>query len=89
MLTAVHNYNYNYNMTSQVVEKDVLRNDRDHPFYTGDDNPNLRMLRGVLLAHTVHDKELEYSQGMNDLVSPILVIIQDEVLGFWFVILKV
>eukprot|EP00729_Bicosta_minor_P007449 gene7449-28737_t len=67
----------------KAKKKDVLRNDRDHPFYTGDDNPNLRMLRGVLLAHTVHDKKLEYSQGMNDLVSPILVIIQDEVLGFW------
>ena len=31
----------------RVVEKDVLRNDRDHPFYKGDDNPNLRMLRCV------------------------------------------
>ena len=39
-------------------DKDVVRTDRDLPFFAGDDNPSLLLLRDILLTHTVLDPEL-------------------------------
>ena len=36
----------------------MARTDRDLPFFAGDDNPNLVLLRDILLTHTVLDAEL-------------------------------
>ncbi len=41
-----------------ILDKDVARTDRDHPFFANDDNPNLILLRDILLTHTVLDPEL-------------------------------
>ncbi|KNC98681.1 uncharacterized protein SPPG_06364 [Spizellomyces punctatus DAOM BR117] len=46
-------------------------------------NPNLEMLRNVLVTYTVYNFELGYVQGMNDLLAPILVVMQDETDSFW------
>eukprot|EP00039_Didymoeca_costata_P006271 m.88781 g.88781 ORF g.88781 m.88781 type:complete len:485 (+) comp13188_c0_seq2:357-1811(+) len=72
-----------YRKNRKIIDKDVLRTDRNHPYFTGDDNPNLDTLRNLLLAHTVLDPELGYVQGMNDILSPILATVQDEVKSFW------
>eukprot|EP00039_Didymoeca_costata_P006272 m.88786 g.88786 ORF g.88786 m.88786 type:complete len:189 (+) comp13188_c0_seq3:357-923(+) len=47
-----------YRKNRKIIDKDVLRTDRNHPYFTGDDNPNLDTLRNLLLAHTVLDPEL-------------------------------
>lgn len=39
---------------------------------------NLDMLRSVLLTYTVYSFELGYVQGMNDLLAPILIVMQNE-----------
>ncbi|KAI9145293.1 rab-GTPase-TBC domain-containing protein [Paraphysoderma sedebokerense] len=52
-------------------------------------NPNLIKLRDVLMTYTVYQdergfKDLGYVQGMSDLCSPILVVMEgDEVAAFW------
>jgi hypothetical protein len=28
-----------------IIEKDVVRTDRSHPYFKGDDNPNLRVMK--------------------------------------------
>jgi hypothetical protein len=56
----------------KIIDKDVPRTDRDHPFFAGDDNPNLVALQNILLAHTILDPELGYVQGMNDIAGTIL-----------------
>jgi len=28
-----------------IVEKDVVRTDRSHPYFKGDDNPNLKVMK--------------------------------------------
>jgi hypothetical protein len=47
-------------------------------------NPNLLMLRNILLTYTSSgDFETGYVQGMNDLAAPILETIGKESMSFW------
>ncbi|KAF8092517.1 hypothetical protein N665_0412s0011 [Sinapis alba] len=40
-------------------------------------------LVGILEAYAVYDPEIGYCQGMSDLLSPLIAIIEDDVLAFW------
>jgi len=46
-------------------------------------NPHLRKLREILLTFNQYNDKLGYVQGMTDLLSPIYVILQDEILTFY------
>lgn len=65
------------------IEKDVVRTDRSLPYYAGDDNPNLDRLRDILLTYSFYNFDLGYCQGMSDLLSPILFVMEDESESFW------
>lgn len=65
------------------VDKDVVRTDRMHPFYAEDDNPNVDLLRSILVTYSFYNFDLGYCQGMSDLLSPILYIMKDEAEAFW------
>lgn len=65
-----------------IVEKDVLRTDRANPYYRGDNNPNLPILRRILLNYAVYAKT-GYTQGMSDLLSPLLIELKEEAETFW------
>jgi hypothetical protein len=64
------------------ILKDAVRTDRDLPFYNGDDNMWLGALMDVLITAT-YGSGRAYSQGMSDLLSPILLVMEDEALAFW------
>lgn len=64
------------------VEKDVLRTDRTHDFYAGENNDNLRALQDILVTYTFWNWDLGYVQGMNELLSPILYVMGDEADAF-------
>lgn len=66
-----------------LVEKDVGRTDRNHPFYSGEDNCHLTMLHDVLMTYCMYNFDLGYVQGMSDLLSPLLVVNQNEPDVFW------
>ncbi|XP_050212379.1 uncharacterized protein LOC126663409 [Mercurialis annua] len=66
-----------------LVDKDVVRTDRSHLFYDGDDNPNVNILRDILLTYSFYNFDLGYCQGMSDLLSPILFVMEDESEAFW------
>ncbi|KAL8136088.1 hypothetical protein AgCh_010621 [Apium graveolens] len=66
-----------------LIDKDVVRTDRSLSFYEGDDNPNVNVLRDILLTYSFYNFDLGYCQGMSDLLSPILFIMQDESEAFW------
>ncbi|KAK9885196.1 hypothetical protein WA026_010702 [Henosepilachna vigintioctopunctata] len=66
-----------------IVEKDVVRTDRSNPFFAGDDNPNLEIMKNILLNYSVFNSGLGYTQGMSDLLAPVLCELKDEVLAFW------
>ncbi|PIA42389.1 hypothetical protein AQUCO_02000087v1 [Aquilegia coerulea] len=65
-----------------LIEKDV-RTDRSASFYDGDDNPNVTLLRNILLTYSFYNFDLGYCQGMSDLLSPILFVMKDESESFW------
>ncbi|KAG0553435.1 hypothetical protein KC19_12G011400 [Ceratodon purpureus] len=65
------------------VEKDVIRTDRTIPFYEGDDNRNVELLRDILVTYSFYNFDLGYCQGMSDLLSPILYVMEDESEAFW------
>ncbi|XP_035238192.1 TBC1 domain family member 25 [Anguilla anguilla] len=61
------------------VTKDVRRTDRTHPYYAGsEDNPHLTALADLLTTYAVTHPQVSYCQGMSDLASPILVVMDDE-----------
>ncbi|XP_043700707.1 TBC1 domain family member 15 isoform X2 [Telopea speciosissima] len=66
-----------------LIEKDVVRTDRSESFYDGDDNPNVMLLRDILLTYSFYNFDLGYCQGMSDLLSPILFVMRDESESFW------
>ncbi|KAL5539772.1 hypothetical protein UlMin_045150 [Ulmus minor] len=66
-----------------LIDKDVVRTDRSLSFYDGDDNPNVKLLRDILLTYSFYNFDLGYCQGMSDLLSPILFVMEDESQSFW------
>ncbi|CAJ0944974.1 unnamed protein product [Ranitomeya imitator] len=66
-----------------LIERDVSRTDRNNKFYEGNDNPGLGLLNDALMTYCMYNFDLGYVQGMSDLLSPILYVIQNEVDAFW------
>ncbi|KAI5069146.1 hypothetical protein GOP47_0015447 [Adiantum capillus-veneris] len=65
------------------IEKDVVRTDRGVEFYAEDDNPNVMVLRDILITYSFYNFDLGYCQGMSDFLSPILYVVGDESESFW------
>lgn len=65
------------------IDKDVKRTDRAMEFFSGDDNPNLVKLQDILMTFIMYNFDLGYVQGMNDLLAPILCLMQNEADSFW------
>uniref|UniRef100_UPI00398EB437 TBC1 domain family member 25 isoform X2 n=1 Tax=Pristiophorus japonicus TaxID=55135 RepID=UPI00398EB437 len=62
-----------------MVLKDVLRTDRAHPYYAGsEDGPHLRALHDLLTTYAVTHPCVSYCQGMSDIASPILAVMDHE-----------
>ncbi|VDM39880.1 unnamed protein product [Toxocara canis] len=66
-----------------LIGKDVARTDRTHPFFGGEDNPNLTLLNDILMTYCMYNFDLGYVQAMSDCLSPLLVVMQNEVDAFW------
>ncbi|XP_066093850.1 TBC1 domain family member 16 isoform X3 [Saccopteryx bilineata] len=66
-----------------TVDKDVVRTDRSNQFFRGEGNPNVESMRRILLNYAVYNPAVSYSQGMSDLVAPILAEVLDESDTFW------
>lgn len=58
---------------TSMVRKDVLRTDRLHPFYAGnDENQNIASLFNILTTYALNHPAVSYCQGMSDIASPLL-----------------
>lgn len=72
-----------YRDRKSLVEKDVNRTDRTHPFFAGDNNPNLVVLQDILMTYVMYNFDLGYVQGMSDILAPLLLLLGNEVDAFW------
>nr|XP_057931689.1 TBC1 domain family member 15 isoform X2 [Doryrhamphus excisus] len=66
-----------------LIEKDVNRTDRTNRFFEGMDTPGLVLLHDILMTYCMYDFDLGYVQGMSDLLSPIVFVMENEVDAFW------
>ncbi|KAI1726786.1 rab-GTPase-TBC domain-containing protein [Ditylenchus destructor] len=67
-----------------LIDKDVARTDRSHPFFHRSQPANLQLLKDILMTYVMHDFDLGYVQGMSDFISPVLVVMDgNEVDTFW------
>lgn len=66
-----------------IVEKDVVRTDRANPYYAGENNPNIQIMKNILLNYAVYNAQLGYTQGMSDLLAPLLAELNSEIDAFW------
>lgn len=66
-----------------TVEKDAPRTDRNNPFFAGDQNENVLIMKRILLNYAFHNPTVGYTQGMSDLLAPLLIELRDESEAFW------
>ncbi|XP_076174355.1 TBC1 domain family member 15/17 [Ptiloglossa arizonensis] len=83
MSPAQENNFSDYRDRKSLIGKDVNRTDRTHPYYFGDNNPHLTQLYDILMTYVMYNFDLGYVQGMSDLLSPILCLMDSEVDAFW------
>lgn len=66
-----------------TVEKDAPRTDRTNPFFAGENNENVHIMKRILLNYAFYNPEIGYTQGMSDLLAPLLIHLKDESEAFW------
>ncbi|XP_029958667.1 TBC1 domain family member 15 [Salarias fasciatus] len=67
----------------RIIDKDVPRTNRDLSFYQNEGLGNLLVLRDILITFAAFHPEVSYAQGMNDLCSRFLEVLDCEVDTFW------
>ncbi|XP_061631985.1 TBC1 domain family member 15 [Phyllopteryx taeniolatus] len=67
----------------RIINKDVPRTNRDLSYYQGEGSGNLLVLRDILITYAAFHPEVSYAQGMNDLCSRFLEVMDCEVDSFW------
>ncbi|KAI6188690.1 TBC1 domain family member 16 [Aphelenchoides besseyi] len=61
-----------------TIWKDVVRTDRRNSYYAGENNPNLIVMKDILLNYAFVNPDVNYIQGMSDLLAPLLNIFRNE-----------
>lgn len=83
-MTKIQEDNFtDYRERKSLIEKDVNRTDRVMDYFAGENNPNLQVLFDILMTYAMYNFDLGYVQGMSDLLSPILYLMDNEVEAFW------
>ncbi|XP_058092811.1 rab GTPase-activating protein 22-like [Magnolia sinica] len=70
-----------WKLTLHQIGLDVLRTDRTLVFY--EKQENLSKLWDILAVYAWLDKDVGYCQGMSDLCSPMIILLDDEGDAFW------
>ncbi|RYQ97178.1 hypothetical protein Ahy_B08g093193 isoform A [Arachis hypogaea] len=68
-------------LTLHQIGLDVIRTDRTLVFY--EKQENLSKLWDILAVYAWLDKDVGYGQGMSDLCSPMIILLEDEADAFW------
>lgn len=68
---------------SHMIRKDVVRTDKACPYFdVSEDHPHIESLFNILMTYAVGNPDVSYVQGMSDLASPLLVVLDDEALAY-------
>ena len=69
-----------FSLNLHRIDKDVARCDRGMEYYS--DQKNLDILRNIVTTYVWEHLDIGYMQGMCDLVAPLLLVIDDEVIVY-------
>ena len=62
-----------------AIGKDVIRTDRGHPFFAGNnENSRSTQLFDLLATYAIYHPSVGYAQGMSDMAAPLLMVQEDE-----------
>lgn len=64
------------------ISKDVVRTDRDHPLFSGEGNPILKVMMDIIMTYSHVHPSIEYYQGMTDLLASLLIVTMDEAITY-------
>ncbi|XP_067886693.1 TBC1 domain family member 15 [Heterodontus francisci] len=67
----------------RIIDKDVPRTERVLGYYQNEGVINLMVLRDILITFAAFHPDVGYAQGMNDLVSRFLEVLDSEVDAYW------
>ncbi|XP_051135638.1 uncharacterized protein LOC127254535 [Andrographis paniculata] len=70
-----------WKLTLHQIGLDVIRTDRSLVFF--EKQENLAKLWDVLSVYSWFDSDVGYGQGMSDLCSPMIILLEDEADAFW------
>ncbi|KAI3456971.1 hypothetical protein Pfo_013634 [Paulownia fortunei] len=70
-----------WKLTLHQIGLDVVRTDRTLVFY--EKQENLSKLWDILAVYAWFDSDVGYCQGMSDLCSPMIILLEDEADAFW------
>ncbi|XP_057795382.1 rab GTPase-activating protein 22-like [Salvia miltiorrhiza] len=70
-----------WKLTLHQIGLDVVRTDRTLMFYEKDEN--LAKLWDILSVYSWYDADVGYCQGMSDLCSPMIMLLENEADAFW------
>ncbi|XP_057766495.1 uncharacterized protein LOC130986961 isoform X1 [Salvia miltiorrhiza] len=70
-----------WKLTLHQIGLDVVRTDRTLVFY--EKQKNLSKLWDILAVYSWFDPDIGYCQGMSDLCSPMIILLEDEADAFW------
>ncbi|XP_078070061.1 TBC1 domain family member 15 isoform X2 [Mustelus asterias] len=71
------------NEAIRIIDKDVPRTERVLDYYQNEGVINLMVLRDILITFAAFHPDVSYAQGMNDLVSRFLEVLDSEVDAYW------
>lgn len=61
-----------------TIKRDAERTDINIDFYRGPSNHNVRKLINIIMTYTQEHPSVSYTQGMTDMLSPLLYVMKDE-----------
>eukprot|EP00039_Didymoeca_costata_P028524 m.21341 g.21341 ORF g.21341 m.21341 type:complete len:474 (+) comp7116_c0_seq1:153-1574(+) len=67
----------------KTIEKDVPRTDRKGNYFSDDQPHRLKWLNDILVTYAVYQPQVGYAQGMNDVLSMILAVMDHEADAYW------
>uniref|UniRef100_UPI00358E9B44 TBC1 domain family member 15-like isoform X2 n=1 Tax=Myxine glutinosa TaxID=7769 RepID=UPI00358E9B44 len=67
----------------RIIDKDIPRTRRDLQYYQKDGVTNLILLRNILITFAAFHQDVGYAQGMNDLLSRFLEVLDSEEGAYW------
>uniref|UniRef100_A0A1D1ZDG7 TBC1 domain family member 15 n=1 Tax=Anthurium amnicola TaxID=1678845 RepID=A0A1D1ZDG7_9ARAE len=79
--TPVHGKIMQWKLSLHQIGLDVVRTDRTLMYY--ENEKNLARLWDILAVYSWIDRDIGYCQGMSDLCSPMVIILENEVDAFW------